>query len=434
MKLALKREYMKEIYSRYHESSRKGKGKILDEFCKVYKCHRKHAIRALNRPLYDEDRVKRKGKVKYLKQTISIIESVWEALGYLWSVRLKEALKIWIPYIRKRFKTTDEIEQQILTISAAQIDRRLKPKKYQLRKRIYGTTKPGAFLKQHIVIKTSGWDCREPGWLENDLVSYFGSNASGDFAYTLNAVDIASNWTSQRAILGKSQRVVCSALDEIIKSLPFSALGIDSDNGSEFINAHLLNYCDKNKLKFTRSREYKKNDNAHIEQKNFTHVRKIVGYARYDTQDAVDAMNELYKNELDLFQNLFQPSMKLQEKVRVGSKVKRVYDDAKTPLDRLIELNIYNKDKVAQLLNLRQSLDPFELSQTIEQKLKTIYDLANKSVRVAFCPRNVYRPQIASPCKKRENYYDYAMLSNAVPDVVSKFKQIYQKEVELQLR
>lgn len=435
MNLALKREYMKTVYHRYHENSKKEKGKLLDEFCKVYGCHRKHAIRALNRPIYDEDRIKRKGTVKYDKRTISIIETVWEASGYLWSVRLKEALKIWLPHIRERFKITPETERQILSISAPQIDRRLKQKKLQLRKRIYGTTKPGAFLKQNIVVRTSCWDTKQPGWLENDLVSHSGANASGDFAYTVNAVDIASTWTSRRSVLGKGQETVCSALDEIINSLPFSALGIDSDNGSEFINAHLSGYCDKNNLKFTRSREYKKDDNAHVEQKNFTHVRKIIGYARYDTMEAVNAMNELYRNELDLFQNLFQPSLKLQEKVRIGSRVKRVYDEAKTPLDRLIELKIYDKDKVGLLLKLRNTLNPFELSKTIENKLKKLYAMANKSVRTAFCPRNVYRPKIASPLLIQEKYLDSkVILSNVVTDDVSKFKHTLRKEVLLQTR
>lgn len=435
MDLKFKMEYIKKIYNRYHKTNRKEKKQILNEFCEVYGCHRKHAIRSLNQPVYDEDRAKREGRVKYSKQTISIIEHVWEASGYLWSVRLKEALKIWMSYIREHFKISPEIEQELLSISAAQIDRRLKPKKLQLRKRIYGTTKPGAFIKQNIPIKTSGWDTKEPGWLENDLVSHSGSNASGEFANTLNAVDMASTWTSRRAVLGKGKEKVCAALDEIIKSLPFTALGIDSDNGSEFINAHLSDYCAKTNLKFTRSREYKKDDNAHVEQKNFTHVRKIVGYARYDTQEAVDALNELYRNELELFQNLFQPSVKLQAKIRIGSKIKRVYDKAKTPLDRLIELNIYDKSKVDRFIDLRRTLNPFELSKIIEHKLQKLYDLSNKSVRIAFCPKNIYRNKIASALQRKEAYYEHkSLLSNVLTDDVSKFKQIYQKEMKLQIR
>ncbi|MEW6687441.1 MAG: hypothetical protein AB1393_14755, partial [Candidatus Edwardsbacteria bacterium] len=224
-------------------------------------------------------------------------------------------------------------------------------------------------------------------------------------------------------------------LDKIICNLPFKTLGIDSDNGSEFINEHLCGYCETNKIIFTRSREYKKDDNAHIEQKNYTHVRKIVGYARYDSIEAVMVMNDLYIHELDLFQNLFQPSVKLQEKVRIGSRIKRIYDKPKTPLDRLIETGKYNQEKVQYYLDLRRKLNPFELARIIEEKIERIYSLANRSVKSAFCPKNVYRPRLVRMFIRPVKDLGPGIGETKIfPDCISKLKQIYHKEVLLETR
>ena len=183
--------------------------------------------------------------------------------------------------------------------------------------------------------KTDCWDVTTPGFTEVDLVSHSGNSAQGDFIHSLNTTDIHSTWVESRAVMGKGQTGVLLAMQEIEKALPFKLVGIDSDNGSEFINYHLKAFCDHKGVQFTRGRPYKKDDNAHIEQKNWTHVRKIFGYLRYDSQQALGAMNDLYRHELRLFQNLFLPSVKLLRKVRVGSKLKRLYDKPQTPLERV---------------------------------------------------------------------------------------------------
>jgi len=218
---------------------------------------------------------------------------------------------------------------------------------------------------------------KTPGWTEVDTVSHSGNTAEGTFGYTVNQTDILTTWVESRAILGKAEESVVNALDEMAHAFPFQIKGIDSDNGSEFINWHLFRYCKKNKIQPFRGRPYKKDDNAHIEQKNWTHVRKLMGWDRYDTQEAVAAMNDLYKNELYLFMNLFMPSMKLLTKRRIGSKLKRVYEKPKTPFQRVLESKLGHPEKIQALKGLKDQLDPFFLAQTIEEKLERIYKLAN---------------------------------------------------------
>ena len=202
-------------------------------------------------------------------------------------------------------------------------------------------------------------------------------NCSGEFAHSLNVTDIHTTWTETRAALGKGETAVRDALDEISTALPFRLLGIDSDNGSEFINWHLGRWCARHEVPFTCGRPYKKDDNAHIEQKNWTHVRKLLGWDRYDTPPAVEAINDRYRNELRLGMNLFLPSVQLRKKVRVGSKLRRVYGPAQTPLDRVLASPGVDPDRAAALRVLRQRLDPFELACTIDRKLEPIYPLAH---------------------------------------------------------
>jgi hypothetical protein len=375
-----RREYLKMIYGRYHAAEVTEKGKILDEFCKVCGYNRKYAIAKLNSKLPDEEKdhkkVRRRGKT-YGAKLIGILAAIWEATGYLCSIRLKAALTLWMPWIRERFETDEHVENQLLSISARQMDRRLAGQKRQVKRRLYGRTKPGSLLKHMIPIRTEHWDVQVPGFTEVDLVSHSGNSADGCFAYSLNQTDILTTWVETRAILGKSERSVVRALDEMRHSLPFQLAGIDSDNGSEFINAHLQRYCLENGIDFTRGRPYKKDDNAHVEQKNWTHVRKLLGWLRYDTSVAVDAINDLYVNQLGCLMNLFTPSMKLLKKIRVGSKTKRVYDQAKTPLDRLVDCGKGNPEKVAQLLALRKMINPFELSKVVQTKVMEITRLAS---------------------------------------------------------
>lgn len=373
-------EYFKSIYWRYRKATKNAKQQILDEFCRVCAYHRKHAIRKLNGPP-PADQAPRSDPPKrgqtYGEPVIRILRAVWVAAGYPWSVRLQALLPLWMPWIKKRFPVTAQGEQHLRQISARQIDRRLAPDKRQLRNRIYGRTKPGVLLKHHIPIRTDNWDVRVPGFVEVDLVSHSGNCADGEFIYSLNLTDIHTGWDETAAIMGKGQRGVLAALEAMRAALPFALQGLDSDNGGEFINAHLDHYCQQQQIQFTRGRPYHKDDNAHIEQKNWTHVRKQLGWERYDSRTALQAMQRLYRGDLRLMMNLFQPSVKLRQKVRVGSRLTRRYDPAQTPLDRLVISKQGDAAKIQALLNLRAQLDPFKLAESIERQLEHIWSLAN---------------------------------------------------------
>ncbi len=373
-------EYLRAIYKRYRTAGRKAKKVILDEFCENTGYHRKYALRLLNGPRPEKQRgtQRRRRGLSYNQETLAVLTAVWEAAGYPWSLRLKALLPLWLPWIRKRFRLRPEVQQQLLKISPRQIDRRLQARKTEKRRRIYGRTKPGYLLKHQIPVKTDRWDVHSPGFTEVDLVSHSGNSASGEFAHTLNVTDIHTTWTESRAVLGRGEEAVQRALNEVAGVLPFPLRGVDSDNGSEFINWHLKRWCEHKQIQLTRGRPYKKDDNAHVEQKNWTHVRKLLGWERYDTHEAVATINDLYSHELRLWLNLFLPSVKLVRKVRVGSKVRRVYDGPRTPFERVQACPQADPAKVARLEQWRKTLDPFQLGRIIERKLDRIYRLANR--------------------------------------------------------
>ncbi len=380
MSCASRREYWQRIYPRYRRASWLEKQRILDEFCATCDYNRKYAIRVLNGPPPPRKPPRRRRRdVTYGSRVISILKAVWEAADYPWSERLKALLPEWMPWIRQRFLLPPELEQKLLEISARTIDNRLRPYKRRLRRRLYGRTKPGTLLKHHIPLKTDHWDVQVPGFTEVDLVSHSGNSASGDFCYSLNLTDIHTGWTETRSVLGRGQEGVRQGLEEIRQALPFALRGIDSDNGSEFINDHLFRYCRCRAIQFTRGRPYKKDDNAHIEQKNWTHVRRILGYVRYDTEAARERINDLYRNELRLFQNLFLPSVKLAKKERVGSRLRRHYEAPQTPWQRVVASPVADPERVAELRRLRATLDPFQLSATIQAKLERIFRLSGEA-------------------------------------------------------
>jgi hypothetical protein len=368
-----RREVLRAIWERYQGSNPRQKGEILDEFCRICGYHRKYAIWLLHQPCPSErPRPRRRRGCSYGPQTIQVLAAVWEAAGYPWSVRLKALLPVWLPWIRRRCDLSAQTERELLRISPRQIDRRLQPRKNRLRRRLYGRTKPGTLLKHHVPIKTDRWDVSEPGFTEIDLVSHSGACAEGEFAHSFNLTDIQTTWTETRAVLGKGQEGIVRQLEDMRQALPFSLQGIDSDNGSEFLNRHLLRYCHTHRIQFTRGRPYKKDDNAHIEQKNWTHVRKLLGWDRFDSPQAVELLNDLYRNELRLMMNLFQPSVKLLRKERVGSRTRRIYDAPQTPLDRLRTCPGIHQARVAELLRQRDTTDPFRLARTIEDKLERL--------------------------------------------------------------
>ena len=400
MSAKARREYLRAIFDRYRAASREEKRRLLDECCRITTYHRKYVIRVLRGRRPGPPRVGRRRGATYGAPVIAAAQQIWAAAGYPWSVRLKALLPLWMPWARQHLGLAPAVEAQFSRISARQLDRRLAAHKRALKTRRYGRTKPGTLLKHHIPLKTDHWQVTVPGFTELDLVAHCGNSAEGEFAHSLNVSDIHTTWTETCAVLGKSHARVQGALDAIRQALPFRLQGIDSDNGSEFINAQLVRYCQTHDIQFTRGRPYKKDDNAHIEQKNWTHVRKLVGYLRYDTPTAVAALNDLYRSELRLFQNIFLPSVKLRRKVRVGSQLRRRYDPPQTPLDRLRVCPDANPQAVAALLALRQRLDPFRLSATIDHKLERLFALgapghpaAVAAVPASSPPTRVPRPR-----------------------------------------
>jgi len=373
-----RREYARAIRERYATASRTAKSQILNEFCATTTYHRKYAIDLLTRPPASRPAPARHRAATYRSQTVSVLAAIWEAAGYPWSARLKALLPLWLPWAKRRLAIPAPVERQLRTISPSTIDRRLKGRKRRLTRRLYGRTKPGTLLKHHIPIKTEHWNVTVPGFTEVDLVSHSGNSADGEFLQSLNLTDIRTGWVETRAVMGKSQVVVTAAVEELRAALPFRLCGLDSDNGSEFINNHLFHYCEAREIQFTRGRAYKKDDNAHVEQKNWTHVRKLLGWDRYDTAQAQAAINDLYRNELRLMMNLFQPSVQLIRKVRHGSRLTRVYDQPQTPLDRLLASGGGTATNVADLIRLREQLDPFALAEVIDRKLARIHQLADR--------------------------------------------------------
>jgi hypothetical protein len=348
-----RRDYLQSIHARCQKADRREKQRVLDELCASCCYHRKHAIRLLNqarpgKPV--QPRRRRRGQT-YGPKTISVLKAVWEAADYPWSVRLKALLPGWMPWIRRRFRLKAETERK-------------------LRRRLYGRPKPGTLLKHPIRLKTDHWDMEAPGFTEIDPVSHLGNSAAGDFSYSLNLTDIFifTGWTETKPVLGKSQEAVRAARASIRQALFFALRGIDSYYGVEFINDHLYRYCRAEGIQFTRGRPYKKDDNSHIEQKNWTHVRRLLGYLRYNSLEAQEAINDLYRGEVWWFQNLFLPSVKLAGKQRIGSKLRRHYEAPQTPLERLESSRKADPARLAELQEQWARLDPFELSETIEGK------------------------------------------------------------------
>lgn len=378
-----KREYLVQMRDRYGRAAdRAARTRLLDEVCEVTGYHRKAVIRVLGRPAVRVARRRRGRPVRYGPTVVGILRRLWEAAGYPWSVRLRALLPAWLPSATRRWQIPAAVAQQLRTMSPRQMDRALQPYKKELRKRQYGRTKPGTLLKHQIPLKTDRWDVQVPGFTEIDLVAHSGDRADGEFIHSLNLTDIHTTWVETRAVMGKSQHHVQEALEHLRQQLPFRLQGIDSDNGSEFINYHLRHYCVTQAIQFTRGRPYKKDDNAHIEQKNWTHVRKLLGYVRYDSATALTAINALYA-DLRLLQNLFLPSVKLLEKRRVGARLHRRYDAPRTPFERVATCPDVDRATLRALTHLRERLDPLALAARIEQHLTQVFRLANQRVSPA---------------------------------------------------
>jgi hypothetical protein len=376
MSNSAKKEYLIEIKKRYFLATKTEKSQILDELCTVCKYNRKYAIRILAKK--PTDKKKKKGRPKiYHHQTIAeFLKDLWVVTNLACSERLKAAIPLWLPYYQfhKKNVLNEEEQKLLLKISPSTIKRLLKRLKSKHKKFGLSTTKPGSLIKKQVPIKLNQWDESIPGFIEADTVAHCGSSVSGQFTYTLNIVDIATGWTEQRAVWGKGKAGVFDALKNIRKTLPFKILGFDCDNGGELLNYMLLEYFTnkKNPVQYTRSREYKKNDNAHIEEKNWTHVRQFIGYQRFDNIKTVDMLNELYQREWRDYLNFFIPSFKLIEKKRDGSKIIKKFSSPLTPYQRLLVSDQISIKKKKELTTIFNSLDPFVLEKRMKNKIINI--------------------------------------------------------------
>lgn len=371
------------VAKRYQKSTKKEKSTILGEYTQLTGYNRCYAafllrnhgrrMRVNNNTVLVGDcrkKVKRTRDRTYDEQVVRVLKKVWQIMGFICGKRLKAALKEVIPTLEKykEIELDKTIREKLLKISAATIDRVLAPERKKRSLRARTRTKPGTLLKHQIPIRTfSEWDEQRPGFVEIDLVGHEGGDPSGDYIQTLDMTDVCTGWTETQAVKNKARVWVFEALKEIRKRLPFKLLGIDSDNGSEFINDHLYGYCEEEKITFTRARAYRKNDNCYVEQKNYSVVRRAVGYHRYDTPQQLRLLNQLY-SRLRLYTNYFQPVMKLEEKIRVGSKVKKKYDQPKTPYQRVLESPQVEKENRENKEKLNQEyakLNPAELRRQI---------------------------------------------------------------------
>jgi 5S rRNA maturation endonuclease (ribonuclease M5) len=378
-----KREYLREIKSRYKKAGKLEKNKILNEFCQICDYNRKYAIHLLNKKENQKtEKKKRPGrKPNYNNPAIiHFLKIMLKATNLICSKRLVPIIPLWMSSYESSYciKISEPVRKKLLKISPATIDRLLAKERKKLGKLGLSTTKPGSLIKKQVPIKTNQWDETRPGFIEADTVAHCGSSIAGVFVYTVNIVDIATGWTEARAIWGKGEKTTFEAIGSIEEALPFKILGFDSDNGGEFLNWHLFKYFTHRKLpvEYTRSRSYQKNDNAHIEGKNWTHIRQYLGYKRFDNPKIVIMLNDIYKNYWSLFFNFFIPSSKIISKERINGKVIKKHDKPKTPVDRLLESYAIPYYKRKKLLALRNTLNPFDLQSSIQAKIIEILNLS----------------------------------------------------------
>lgn len=404
-----KQAVARETVLRYKKARKKEKGFILNELTKITRYNRSYAARVLRqkaRPkvvgtlkvggfnvVLVEDRRRKKGKQtrlkakKYGKEVFYALKRIWAVSDCICGKRLAPFLAEIVPVLEefKELEIDEETKEKLLQISAATVDRMLcKTKKgFQLKKG-FSTTKPGTLLKNQIPIRTfADWDDKRPGFFEIDLVAHCGERNAGEYINSLNFTDVATGWVEPIAVMGRAQIRVFEGIEKIEQRLSFPILGIDSDNDSAFINAHLLRYCQENRVTFTRCRANKKNDQAYVEQKNYSVIRRALGYSRYDTDKELKVIKQLYQN-LRPYINFFQPVMKLVEKQRIGAKVKKKYDTAKTPFRRVLDSKQISQETKKKLKAEYVKLNPAQLKRNInklQNKLTKLIILKNRFAR-----------------------------------------------------
>jgi hypothetical protein len=377
-----RRVLVRGVSARYRKSRKREKGRILDEFVELTGYNRSYAAWLLNqqgRKVWLNPQVKVVGEVTvrpvrqrsrvYGSEVKRVLIRLWKLLDYLCGKRLVAALPETLEALERHgeMPISEEVRQKLLSISAATIDRLLAPEKEKLRLKVRSQTKPGTLLRHQVAVRTfADWDEARPGFLEMDLVAHEGGNARGDYAQTLDLTDVSTGWTELVAVRNKAQVWVFEAIQQVRERLPFTLLGLDSDNGVEFINKHLHRFCQQEQISFTRSRPYRKNDNCFVEQKNYSVVRRYVGYGRYAGEAEVELLNELY-GQLRLYVNFFLPSQKLKEKIRRGSRVQKRYHPARTPYQRVLDCPEVSSTCKRQLRAQYQELNPAELDRKIRR-------------------------------------------------------------------
>ena len=380
MSLKSKRELLEVVRPRYLKASKLEKQKILDELTLATGYHRKHAIRVLKNKVQSQNHLKGKTKTYqplYRGEVVQVLEQIWEIYGRICSKRLQPFLSEAIKVLERcqEIELSKGAKELLLKISSASIDRCLRPIHSKTPHGL-STTKPGSLLKNLIPVHTfTAWDEERPGFMEIDLVAHCGNSVQGQFLNTLTCTDISTGWTDVTALSHRSQEAVSEAIHLMRQRLPFPLLGIDSDNGSEFINDLLYRYCLDQQITFTRSRPYRKNDQAHVEQKNWSVVRHIVGYDRWETQQERTLLEGIY-GDLRPYINFFQPSFKLVGKERIDNKTIKRYDSAKTPYQRVLECQDVSLPAKARLINLYLQLNPAELRRSIDLKTAKLWKLS----------------------------------------------------------
>lgn len=382
MPIGIKRILLQKLKLRYLKASRRQKTLILDEFCATTELSRKHAIRLLNGEIKSH-RGHPGPKYKYGPDVRIHVVKLWEAMGRLCSKKMVEAIKLWLPYYEG---ISDETRYLLTQISSSTIDRILAGHR-ELVRRGHSTTQP-SLIKNKIPVKLLDGGITEPGFVEADTVAHCGTTMAGEFVNSLTVTDLLSAWTEVRAVWGKRSEAVLGAVKAIEDTLPFRIRGFASDNGNEFLNNDLFTYFNnrQEKVHFVRRRPYKKNDNAHVEQKNWTHVRQLLGYDRLDQQWDVDYLNDVYVNYWLPLWNFFTPVMKLKSKTRIGGRIVKEYDEPQTPFARLINSPYLSQEDKQTLLARREHLNPFRLREELDRKLKwyfRIVDIRKKQSQTA---------------------------------------------------
>lgn len=379
MRQASKHELAEGWHERYLKAGRKERGRLLDEFVALTGYHRKYATGLLKHgPPDPRPHSTRRGRpVVYGPSVLSALEVAAEAAGWICGKRLAPFMEELVPALEREgaLVVDAEVRQKLVSMKAATIDRRLRTIKVGEKPRGLCTTRPGSLLKKQVPVRTyTPWDEQIPGFLEIDTVAHCGTTTEGEYICTLSATDLATGWTECQAVMGKTQRAVHGALEEIRTRLPFPMLGIDFDNGSEFLNGHMIRYCQAEEITYTRCRAYHKNDQAHIEQKNWSVVRAFVGYDRYESAASLVQLRKVYEH-LRLYVNLYQPVMKLVGKEREGSRVKKCYDQARTPLRRAMETGVITEGRRSEMEHLMAQNGPMSLKRRIDAELDKLWRL-----------------------------------------------------------